>query len=560
MAITYSIAPNPHWVIIDDFSKLPNGAAIYTYSSLNPSVFKPAFTDSSGSTPYGQPIVGFGNGTMPPIFWQFDSANPTDLYYIRVYDSADVNTQNFLWDFNQLTGSGSGGGGTVTTALDIENLVINGEFYRNVGNLPVAPATSLPISITLAPSNNAGYVGRDTSGNFGPILPDIVFAKSDQSATDNLSFTDFTPIGISALPANPTPQLFVNYTTTVFGSETYKYIQFPIVKGLQNLTNATVSLKIFARLNSGNSNVTLTFRQFFGNGSNGPSTDVISPIGTLNFIGTSWTVSEFDSVVIQSISGKTLGNCGNDALFLQLNFPLSANFDVDFILPSLYLGDKPSLIDFHTLDFVDSIVNSPRTGDVRLSINAFILGWVAMNDGVLSNATGVFVLPAGFVVARRNIDTFPLFDLIWRTFQGSQTLAPMFTNGGVPVAYGANSDADFSGNRQLALTKAAGRILANIGVPSINSVPVTGGSNTGTVWAIGQSTGNELHTQSAAEVGPHVHPAISGNFYTNAGGATLQGGATFNASAQATTGTNTPNGTAFNIQQPTAYMNVFLKL
>jgi hypothetical protein len=319
-------------------------------------------------------------------------------------------------------------------------------------------------------------------------------------------------------------------------------------------------LRIFARLNSGNSNVTLSFRQFFGNGSNGPSGDVIQPIGTLNFIGNTWTLTEFDSVVISSIAGKTLGNCGNDALFLQINFPLSANFNVDFILPSLYLGNTPSLIDFHTLDFVDAIVNSPRTGDIRLSINAFILGWVAMNDGVLSNSTGVFVLPAGFSVARRNIDTFPLFDLIWRTFQASQTLAPMFDNGGASVAYGSNSDSDFSGNRQLALTKAAGRILANIGTPSLNSVPVTGGSNTGTVWAIGQSTGNELHTQSAAELAGHTHPALSGNFYTNAGGPTLQGGATFNASAQATTGTNTPNGTAFNVQQPTAYLNVFIKL
>src|ERR1700733_5192397 len=118
MAITYSIAPNPHWVIIDNFSKLPPGAAIYTYSSLPPNDFKPAFQDPAGMIPYSQPIVGFGNGTMPPIFWEFDSSNPGDLYYIRVYDSSDPLTQNFLWDFDGLTGAGSGGGGTITETLD----------------------------------------------------------------------------------------------------------------------------------------------------------------------------------------------------------------------------------------------------------------------------------------------------------------------------------------------------------------------------------------------------------------------------------------------------------
>src|ERR1700682_5285922 len=104
MALTpiFTIEPNPHWVIIDNFSKLPAGAAIYTYRSLDPSVFKPAFQDAGGNIPYRQPIVGFGNGTMPPIFWEFDPNNPSDTYYIRVYDKENLPGSNaqFLWDFN----------------------------------------------------------------------------------------------------------------------------------------------------------------------------------------------------------------------------------------------------------------------------------------------------------------------------------------------------------------------------------------------------------------------------------------------------------------------------
>jgi len=77
------------------------------------------------------------------------------------------------------------------------------------------------------------------------------------------------------------------------------------------------------------------------------------------------------------------------------------------------------------------------------SLNNFVpYGWVAMDDGTIGSATSGST-------SRANIDTFPLFDLIWNTFQGAQTLAPMFTSGGVPVAYGASPSADFSANRRL---------------------------------------------------------------------------------------------------------------
>jgi len=553
MAITYSIAPNPHWVIIDNFSKLPPGAAIYTYSSKNPSVFKPAFQDASNNNPFTQPIVGFANGTFPPIFWQFDDTQPDDLYYIRVYDKVNDpgNGANFLWDFSGLPSAASGGGGgSVTTNNDIENLIINGEFYRNVGNVVGTP--SVPTLTTIAPSNNAGLVGNLVDAN-GPASPDIIFAKQNTTSHDSITFTEF-PKGASDLSPNPTPQFYVNYKSDNSGTETYKYFQFPLAKGVQNLSGQTSSMQIFARNNGGNTNVSLRIRQFFGNGP-GASADILTTVGTLSF-GAGWTKSLFASFVVPPIPGASvIGGCGNDATFLQLVFPNSVAVDIDFILPSFYLAPTTSASDFHTLDFVDAVVNSPRTGDIRTSLNSFILGWVAMNDGVLSNATGVFALPAGYVVARRNIDVFPLFDLIWRTFQASQTLAPMFDSAGLATAYGADSFTDFtSNNRQLALTRAAGRILANIGLPSINNTTVTGGSNTGTTWAIGQNTGNELHTQSVAEMPSHNH------LYTiiNAGGTFLQGGA--GGEQQTVTTSSTGSGTAFNVQQPTTFMNVFIKL
>jgi hypothetical protein len=619
MTQVFTIEPNPHWVIIDNFSKLPNGAAIYTYRTLNPSEFKPAFQDAGGTIPYGQPITGFGNGTMPPIFWEFDDTAPDDTYYIRVYDKPMDQGGVFLWDFDGLSGGTSGGGGSTITNNDVENLVVNGSFYRNIGDQVGSP--SVATFITLAPSNNAGFVGYANNANDGPVAPDIIFAKNNQSDSDNINFVTVNPIGTNNLGSNPTPQIYVKYNCTVGGAAlAYKYIQFPIVKGLQNLSGSTVSIQIFARLVSGNPNdVTLNLRQFFGNGGS-PSADVLTPIGggPLNLVLGSWSTIIINSQTIPSIASGVLGSCGNDALFMQIAFPLTDPINIDFILPSMYLGAMTSNFDFHTLDEVDAIVNSPRTGDTRTSLNAFMLGWVNMNDGTIGSASSN-------ASARSNIDTFPLFDLIWNTFQANQALAPMYTNGSVAVAYGANSVTDFTANRQLSLTKSLGRVMAGAlpvqisqsftntgntltvtstasfftGVPvvvsggslptplvagttyysiqltlttfqlassyanAIASTPIVLTSNaSGTVMVaahvLGSVIGDETHVMSVGEMPSHDHniPGLIQNYC--AGG---------NASTYNTTGppgtTNTSftgGGAPFNIMQPTVYMNVFIKL
>jgi hypothetical protein len=453
-------------VIIDDFSKLPPGAAIYTYSSLPPYLEKPAYQDAAGQIPYTDPIVGKGNGTFDPIFWEFDSANPNDLYYIEVW-SGVVGVDDgavLLWTFDGLTGTSAGGGGGGSTSfLDITNLVINGEFYNNTGNQPIAPLNSVPELVILAPSNNAGYVNDPANVN-GYTGGDIAFAKSNLSATDSITYKQFLPLGMKQLPSivtnQPTPQIFVEYAcTNNTSNESYKFIQFPLVKGLKNTSGVIASFQIFSNYISGSQQISLQLRQFFGSGT-GSQADVITPLGLLN-TGTpgTWTATQFINQIIPAISG-TVGSCGNDALFLQIVLPASSLIDIQFILPSAYLSSTLSLIDFNTMDFVNAIVNSPRTGDVRTSLNSFLPGWVAMNDGTIGNESSNAQLTTG---GRANQDTFALFNLIWQTFNANQTLAPMYTSGGVPVAYGTmggTAISDFVANNQISLTKNAGRVMA----------------------------------------------------------------------------------------------------
>jgi len=502
MAIVYSIQPNPHWVIIDNFSRLPAGAAIYTYRSLDPDVFKPAFEDAAGTVPYGQPIVGFGNGTMPPIFWEFDDANPDELYYIRVYDSANPATQNFLWDFDGISGAGTGGGGGITVNNNTKNLLANNIFYRNIGAQVGAP--SVPTFITLSPANNAGYVGN-TSDPLGPAAPDNIFAKANTSATDSITFPAFTPLGVSALGTSPTPTNYVNYTCSIAGSgETYKYFQFPIVQGLQALSGQTISIKIYSRWNSGENGVIAQLRQFFGNGGS-PSADVTTVLGSLSYPDNNWNEFQFTSVVVPSIAGKTLGTCGNDGLFLQILMPVSGTgiTNIDLIKPAIYLGTNATVQDFNNYDQIDSIISLPRTGDTRTSLNSFSpYGWVTMNDGTIGNASSN-------ASTRANIDTFPLFDLIWNKFQASQATAPMYTSAGAPVAYGASSFIDFDANRQISLTRNLGRVMAGA-LPVAASQSFTRAANTITMTSTAA-----FYTGMAVTVsgGSLPTPLVAGTIY-----------------------------------------------
>ncbi len=606
LPIVYSIQPNPHWVIINNFSKLPDGAAIYTYRSLDPSTFKPAFVDAGGTVQYGQPITGFGNGTMPPIFWEFDPNNPTDTYYIRVYDSADPVTQQFLWDFNGLSGAGGGGGGTIVTASNIENQVVNNIFFRNIGQQLGTP--SLPTSLTIAPSNNAGFVNDLANVNVtnnGPVGPDIIFAKNNTTSSDKLNFVTFTPLGINSLIGDVTPVVYLNYQCTGAGAgETYKYVQFPISQGVQSLSQQTVTVRIYARCNSGDTTLTLKWRQFYGSGG-APSADQIVNVGASLTLNNTWQVFTIPSQVPDA-TGKTLGNCLNDALFLEIWYPLApALTNIDFIKPAIYLGNIPMPgVDFVSNDEVDSIVNSPRTGDTRTSLNSFLLGWVQMNDGTIGNKDGG---GDSLATARDNVDTFPLFSLIWNTFVGSQTLAPMFTSAGVPVAYGADAVTDFTAYRQLSLTRNLGRVMAgalpvsvsqaftNVGnVMTVSStasfftgVPVTvsgGGLPTplvagttyyaiqlslttlslassaanaiagtpialtsnasGTVTvpshALGFFNGEETHFQTVNELASHHHNAPAGQNFLISGGGSLTGAGPNAAQAPSGTTTDTP--------------------
>jgi hypothetical protein len=525
MAITYQLASNPKWYIADLVGRPLGGGYMYTYRSLDKTQLKFIFQDPGGNFPWPDPVLFDENGSQGPFYWQVDSANPNETYYVEVYDANGV----LQWTIDGFLPTG-GGGSVVTTGLHLNNLVINNVFWRNVGPI----ASPLATSQYLAPGAHAAITySADITTN--TCAPDIQFFKNNTNATDSISFPLFT-LGSNALTADVTPPAYMNYTCTNSpAGETFKYVQFPITPDVQNLSNQGAVVTIWARVNSGTATLVLQWMQFFGDGV-GASAPLITPIQTLALTG-AWQKFQV-TANIPDVTGKVIGLCGNSALFLQVQYPLGSACNIDFVKPCLYLGTIAPAEEYDITDDNDAVINSPRTGDIDITssvANQNRLGWVVLNDGSIGSATSS-------ATTRANIDTFPLFKALW-----DSTVNPNCQtqdNAGNPVARGASAAADFdTNNRRITLPLTQGRVLAGLSGVLVNA----------------QSVGVSVHAITVPELPPHTHPATSLFLEAGSGGGSFASGSASQVAAFPATG-STGGGVAMSLMQPTTFFQVIMKL
>lgn len=623
MAISFSLAPIPKWLFNDNQGRPLAAGYMETFSNLNKTVPKAVYSDPSGSFAYTPPVRFDENGQAGPFYWRVNSTQLEDTYYLVVYsESSWPNTPIFTIENYGPPSASGGGGAPIVTVNNVINYITNNTFQRNIGT----KNTSTTLSLTVAPSNHSGLT---THGDSGLGASDIVFLKSSAQDTDSISFGSFLS-GANDLNPDMTQNYYMNYTCSVSaGVGTTKRIQFPICADVQNFSGQPVSISIWARGNSGTKTITAQWVQFFGDGT-GASSPVILPISTFN-LTTSFVKNYVLGTVIPSVSTKNIGTCGNSALYLQFVYPTNAICNIDITKPCVFIGNNIPTIEAQTLSQIDPIICSPRTGDLRWSVNTFApFGWVPMNDGSIGSATSS-------ATTRAHIDTFPLYNLIWNNTPNN--LAP------VVGSKGATAILDFEANKPIYLTKALGRVLAgapalnepawtnqqssnvftaetftniititlgnginpyNVGDPvmvSSSGLPAPLQSNTvyymgllgfgnvcklfytpedaiantneidittagtGThfllypAYPIGSYRGANTHVQTLAELAQHDHTAETGfsEFIGSPGGTkddTGAGGAWGFMDRVASSGSSAP----FNIMQPTAFYNVFIKL
>jgi len=538
MAITYSLAPIPKWVLINNEGTVAGGAKLYTYRSLNKIQQKIVYQDAGGHIPWTNPIIFDLNGVQGPFYWSVDSADLTDTYYLEAYDSED----NLLWTLDDYFPPGSGGGGNVTTYVPLTNYIANNQFIDHIDD------TANPVGVTnlvVAPSNHKGFTPaliNPVVSTYGVVGPDIRFIKNNTAATDQITFPLF-PLASAPLTGDVTPVDYVRYecTNSPVG-ETYKAFQFPITQKIKNLSNQAMSFKLWARVTTTPVTLTIYVLQYFGSGT-ASSAEVRTSVGTLA-LTTTWTNTPI-SLTIPNVAGKSIGTPGqqtdDDALYIQVEMPLGVPCDVLFTKPALYLGTIDPSLEFDDYDQINSINSTPRTGDIKTSmLSSAPNGWVAMNDGSIGNVGSA-------ATTRANADTFQLYKTIWDGVINAY--APVSTG------RGATAVADFVANKTLTLPRSLGRAMAGAGA----------GAGL-TPYVLGQDLGSEVITINAMP--SHNHPGSTyGATTINPGGSASGFGSSSIATQEFAVNVMAQGGGTLNVSggangnmQPTSLMNVFIKL
>jgi microcystin-dependent protein len=206
------------------------------------------------------------------------------------------------------------------------------------------------------------------------------------------------------------------------------------------------------------------------------------------------------------------------------------------VATALTAGDEGDILTAHgaaapTWEAPAVVPSGFTTGDVKLTFKTSAdATWVMMNDGTIGNA-------ASGGTTRANADTSALFTLLWTNTADADCA--------VSSGRGATAAADYAANKTIALPKVLGRAMAGAGA---------GAGLTSRALAKA-GIGVETHALSVAELATHYH---SYNAPTGAGSPTGTGSGTLNPAA-----TNTGNqgsGTAHQNMQPSAFLNVMIKL
>ena len=153
------------------------------------------------------------------------------------------------------------------------------------------------------------------------------------STTGDITITQqaFT-LGQTDVPGNPAYALRVAWNTGATAGAPQIVTD---LEGVEQFSGEQVTLSFYCRVTSGTASLDTQLRQFFGSGGS-PSGNVDSSAET-HSITTTWTRFT-QTVTLASVSGKTLGSNGDDALRVQFLFGLSETATFDFADVQLELG------------------------------------------------------------------------------------------------------------------------------------------------------------------------------------------------------------------------------
>lgn len=475
------------------------------------------------------------NGTdVIPFYYpvnEIDNATP-ELYYIVIQNQFGTNTiTRAFFPYESVTEP------NILPVATLENYIINNRFWRNIGAISLTSGSALPnFGKAYASSGTAYYFTVAPSQHDGFSMPDINYIKNNISCSESISILPLP--NNSTIGADIAPEFYINHNCTAQGTgEVFKVYQFPISLHLNSINNALFTVTLQGQCVSGANEIKVNLYNFYGTGN---ASSFASPIGTgtiqLNSTWQKWTL---ESIFPGAVNIPSSGYTYDDAYYLQIGMPINASCNINIALPSLYLSTDIPTNDFSTYDQIDSVVGTPRTGDVRVTLNNFgggiyPNGWLPMLNGTIGQAgSGANIFASS--------QTWPLYNLIWTAVSNPSANAYAPVTGGL----GGSALADFNALKTMYLTAGLGQVFAGTG---------TGGQQ------LGSTAGATTNTLSIANMPAHSHPG-STIPVTGAGSLIPIFNTSSNASANYSLSiASQGSGTAFSVMQPTTYMNYFIKM
>lgn len=319
MAISYLMGYNPVWFFVDESGQIATGATMGTFESTNHATPKAVYQNPDGTGPYPNPVPLNTKGAAPIYF--SDSGDPTDKYYLEVYDSDG----NVLWTIDDYLPAEGGGGGGGTTINGYTNYLVNPQFRFNYGTqsgMDLGKDTPLPVA------QGGWSIFKDGTGS------------NDTITFPLFSLSDNIPEG--------TPIQYFNWlNTSVSTNESFKFFQF-FIPDVRSFSQNQVCIQIAGKSVT-TSTVRLSVMQYFGTGGS-PSTQVKTPLGSAS-LTSSWNTF-IGSATLPSVGGKTLGTNGDDGVYAIVELVPNTAFNISLTNMQFKLGNTivPFPVDSFNLD------------------------------------------------------------------------------------------------------------------------------------------------------------------------------------------------------------------
>lgn len=538
----YATAPNPKWYFLDAQGAPAAGGFLYSYSAIDQSTPKFIFSDPAGMYPYPDPIVLDSTGGTPvPMY--FDVSNtPTDpLYYIVVTDAAG----NIIFDDTNFPNSGGGGVTPITSNVDIENNLVNGQFlFIDAVSEAESLVSPVPVGVTHM-AQGSGFF-KNTDGQYVPFITagyesGWSFLKAGGvGATDAIQFVPVTTAAI-APPLAPTANAtrYFQFTVSATGTGYTTAALQNIIPNVGLFQNETLTVSFDTQGTSAALSEFIII-QHFGTSATGPtpSSDISTAVA-FTYSGTTWA-RQILTITLPNIMSKVKGTNQDDCLIIQWSMPLNVlgtfqlanlqvqrgTFGVAPYIEQTYAQDQYKVL-MDILSYGNLLF---RTGDLRHSTNENpIPGWILLNND--AETLGSALSGAGFAGNQYK----NLYLLWWDSFFPSQCI--------VTGGRGVSALADFNANKSMTICQ-----------DLITTVIATAGN----LINFATFEGERTVTLDATQLGNHVHGirAITGANAGSSGSITTLDG----VGAVLENTEPSPGGLPHNNMQPTIYLFLFVKL